>query len=42
LYGAPTLPGQEIATDIALKAFRRSLFLIPEAFRSPPQLKGVK
>ena len=42
LYGAPTLPGQEIATDIALKAFRRSLFLIPEAFRTPPQLKEAK
>ena len=42
LYGAPTLPGQEIATDIALKAFRRTLFLIPESFRTPPQLKELK
>ena len=42
LYGAPTLPGQEFATDIALKAFRSSLFLLPEAFRSPPQLKEAR
>lgn len=40
LYGAPTLPGQEIATDLALKAFRKSLFLLPESFRQPPQLKS--
>ena len=42
LYGAPTLPGQEFATDIALKAFRSSLFSLPEAFRSPPQLKEAR
>ena len=40
LYGTPTLPGQEIATDIALKALRSSLFLLPAAFRTPPQLKA--
>lgn len=42
LYGAPTLPGQELATDVALKAFRSSLLLLPEAFRSPPQLKEAR
>jgi uncharacterized protein (DUF2236 family) len=40
LYGWPNLPGQEIATDLALKATRNALLLLPESFRQPPQLKA--
>lgn len=42
LYGWPTLPGQEIATDIALKSTRRALQLLPQTFRESPQMKAAR
>lgn len=41
LYGWPNLPGQDKATDLALKATRTALALMPESFRQPPQLKAA-
>lgn len=42
LYGWPNLPGQDKATDLALKATRAALALMPESFRQPPQLKAAR
>lgn len=42
LYGWPTLPGQGIATDIALKTSRASLLLLPKALMEPPLLKQAR
>jgi uncharacterized protein (DUF2236 family) len=39
LYGWPTLPGTDAATDLALRTTRSALFLLPESFRQPPQLR---
>jgi uncharacterized protein (DUF2236 family) len=36
LYGWPTLPAQELATNLSLLATRKSLSLIPSAFIAPP------
>ena len=36
LYGWPTLPAQELATNLSLLATRKSLSLIPAAFIAPP------
>jgi len=36
LYGWPTLPAQELATNLSLFATRKSLSLIPSAFIAPP------
>ena len=38
LYGWPTLPGQKIATDIAMIALRKSLLAIPFDGLLPPTL----
>lgn len=39
LYGWPTLPGQEIATNIALRSLRSALLLIPENLRRTPEMR---
>jgi len=39
LYGWPTLPGQEGATNMALKALRSALLLVPESLRQTPEMK---
>jgi uncharacterized protein (DUF2236 family) len=39
LYGWPTLPGQDIATNIALKSLRSALLLVPESLRQTPEMK---
>ena len=36
LYGWPTLPAQELATNLSLFATRKSLSVIPSAFIAPP------
>jgi uncharacterized protein (DUF2236 family) len=36
LYGWPTLPGQESATNLSLFALRKTLSLIPQMFITPP------
>jgi uncharacterized protein (DUF2236 family) len=36
LYGWPQLPGQALATDISLRAIRKSIGVLPEALLSPP------
>lgn len=36
LYGWPTLPAQELATNLSLLATRKSLSLIPPTFIAPP------
>ncbi|MTA08921.1 MAG: DUF2236 domain-containing protein, partial [Actinobacteria bacterium] len=36
LYGWPTLPAQELATNLSLLATRKSLSLIPSSFIAPP------
>lgn len=41
LYGWPTLPGQNIATDISLKAIKNSLSILPDALLSPPVYKAA-
>lgn len=41
LYGWPTLPGQDVATDLALRTTRSALALMPESFRQPPQLRDA-
>jgi uncharacterized protein (DUF2236 family) len=42
LYGWPTLPGEEIATDLALKTARITLGALPKTFRESPQLKAAR
>jgi uncharacterized protein (DUF2236 family) len=42
LYGWPTLPGQQSATDIALRTTRAALSLLPSWFRESPQLRDAK
>lgn len=42
LYGWPTLPGDEIATDLALKTARLTLGTLPKSFRESPQLKAAR
>ena len=42
LYGTPTLPGQNFATDISLKAIRRTLGAIPDAILAPPVYKAAQ
>jgi uncharacterized protein (DUF2236 family) len=41
LYGWPQLMGQNIATDISLKAIRNSIKVLPEALLSPPVYKSA-
>jgi uncharacterized protein (DUF2236 family) len=36
LYGWPTLPGQETATNLSLYTLRKSLSLVPHIFIAPP------
>ena len=36
LYGWPTLPAQELATNLSLLATRKSLSLLPSSFIAPP------
>jgi uncharacterized protein (DUF2236 family) len=36
LYGWPTLPGQETATNLSLYTLRKSLSLVPQTFIAPP------
>jgi hypothetical protein len=43
LYGWPTLPAQELATNLSLLATRRTLSLVPSSFIAPPIFKeGVQ
>jgi hypothetical protein len=42
LYGWPTLPGQGIATDIAMVALRKSLLVLPFDGLLPPVLIEAK
>jgi uncharacterized protein (DUF2236 family) len=42
LYGWPTVPGHEGATDIALKATRTALRALPQSFRETPQMKEAR
>jgi len=42
LYGWPTLPGHESATDLALKSTRSALKLLPQSFRESPQMKAAR
>lgn len=42
LYGWPTLPGQQSATDIALRTTRSALTALPSWFRESPQLRRAK
>ena len=39
LYGWPTLPGQDIATNVALRSLRSALLLVPEGLRQTPEMK---
>lgn len=42
LYGWPSLPGQEIPTNVALKTTRAALSTLPSWFRESPQLREAK
>lgn len=42
LYGWPILPGEEFATDLALKTARITLGALPKSFRESPQLKAAR
>jgi uncharacterized protein (DUF2236 family) len=39
LYGTPQIPGQNLVTDISLKAVRSTLGVIPDALLAPPVYK---
>jgi uncharacterized protein (DUF2236 family) len=39
LYGTPQIPGQDLITDISLKAVRSTLGVIPDALLAPPIYK---
>jgi uncharacterized protein (DUF2236 family) len=39
LYGTPQIPGQNLITDISLKAVRSTLGVIPDALLAPPIYK---
>jgi uncharacterized protein (DUF2236 family) len=41
LYGTPQIPGQNLLTDISLKAVRSTLGVIPEALLAPPIYKDA-
>lgn len=42
LYGWPSLPGQEVPTNVALKTTRAALSTLPSWFRESPQLRDAK
>jgi uncharacterized protein (DUF2236 family) len=42
LYGTPTFPGQNFATEISLKAIRKTLGVIPDAILAPPVYKAAQ
>ena len=42
LYGTPTFPGQNFATDISLKTIRRTIGVIPDAILAPPVYKAAQ
>jgi uncharacterized protein (DUF2236 family) len=42
LYGWPSLPGQQVPTDLALKTTRAALSTLPSWFRESPQLREAK
>ena len=42
LYGTPSLPGQNFATDISLKTIRKTLGAIPDAILAPPVYKAAQ
>jgi uncharacterized protein (DUF2236 family) len=39
LYGTPQIPGQNLITDVSLKAVRSTLGVIPDALLAPPIYK---
>ena len=41
LYGTPQIPGQNLVTDISLKAVRATLGVIPDALLAPPIYKAA-
>jgi len=42
MYNIPSLPGQRIATDVALRAMRTGLLLVPQQFREGPIARAAK
>ena len=42
LYGWPTLPGQDLATDLALRTTRRALSALPSSFLETPHLRSAR
>lgn len=42
LYGWPSLPGQQLATDLALRSVRTALSSLPNRFRETPQLRAAR
>lgn len=42
LYGWPSVPGQDKATDLTLKTVRNALQFLPESLRQPQQFKVGK
>jgi uncharacterized protein (DUF2236 family) len=42
LYNFPSLPGQAMATDVALRTMRTGLFLVPQQFREGPIARAAK
>ena len=41
LYGTPQLPGQNFATDLSMKAIRKTIGVIPDAILAPPIFKAA-
>ncbi len=42
LYGWPSIPGQNIATDISLRTFRNATMRLPQSFRESPLTKKAR
>ena len=42
LYGWPSIPGQNIATDISLRTFRNATLRLPQSFRESPLTKKAR
>lgn len=41
LYGTPQLPGQNFATDLSMKAIRKTIGVIPDVILAPPIFKAA-
>ena len=42
LYGWPSIPGQNIATDISLRTFRNATLRLPQSLRESPLTKKAR